>query len=73
MVKAPLRMYTKKLTGIAGLGYHKRLSKLGMQSMLRRGELSKTTHKTNILKGLVQNPGLEHKFTPRGGLTFKIP
>ena len=72
-LEAPLRTYTKKLSGMAGLSYPERLSKLGMLSIMRRGELAKITHMVNILKGQVPNPGLEHRYSSRGGLTFKIP
>ena len=44
-----------------------------MQSIMRRGELAKIQHMFNIFKGRVQNPGLEFKSTPRGGLKFPIP
>ena len=74
-MEAPLRAYTRRMSGLKGLDYWERLVNSGLQSAERRAERYKILYLWKLAKGLVPNFGAEcyQGVGRHGGLLFRIP
>ena len=73
-LEAPLRAYSKRIYGAAGLSYWGRLKLLKLSSTQRRHDRYKILYCFKILNGLVPNPGLTlNALDSRKGPTISGP
>jgi hypothetical protein len=73
--EAPLRTFTRKMTGLKKMSYWDRLSAANLSSIERRAERYRIIYAWKIAANLVPNPGMHFEISTgrNGGMKFTIP